>query len=106
MDRCKACRRFLTNEVSKKYGYGPDCLRRAVEQGNAPLESLEQMKKLKQAKPAKANPKADQDPARCEKTMDLFEQAKIGALRLLKSCIAECESLGIQITCTIEDNSK
>lgn len=104
MDRCKACRRELTNSVSKKYGYGPDCLRRAVEKGNAPLESLEELKEFRRTKKPLTR-QATQPDDRCEKTMDLFEQAKDGAIRLLKASIAECESFGLRINYTIEEQT-
>lgn len=103
MERCKACRRSLTNEISKKYGYGPDCLKRAVEQGNAPLESLEQLKEHKRQSKGRTRQPADHEPVRCDKTLDLFEQAKEGAMRMLKHCISECESLGMKINLTIEE---
>ena len=102
MERCKACSRSLTNEISKKYGYGPDCLKRAVEQGNAPIESLEQLKEMRRIKKPKQPNPTTSDAVRCDKAIDMFEQAKAGALRMLKHCIAECESLGIKINCTIE----
>ena len=102
MERCKACRRSLTNSVSKKYGYGPDCLKRAVEKGNAPLESLEELKEFRRSKKGSSRNAVMAEPVRCEKTLDLFEQAKEGAIRLLKASVAECESYGLKINYTIE----
>ena len=102
MERCKACRRSLTSSVSKKYGYGPDCLKRAVEKGNAPLESLEELKEFRRSKKALTRPVTPHDE-RCEKTMDLFKKAKESAIQLLKASIAECESYGLKINYTIEE---
>lgn len=101
--RCLACRKELTNDVSRKYGYGPTCLKRAVAEGNAPLESLTEIKQLR--KEAKKRPKQIQQstPERCDKTMDLFESAKNDALHALKEAVANCEAYGLVITYRIEE---
>lgn len=103
MARCKACRRTLTNAISRKYGFGPECLKRAVEQGNAPLESLEELKHARRAR--KKSPRADHKPIpeHCDKTMDLFGLVREDALRNLRSAIADCKSCGVKVAYTIED---
>lgn len=96
MQRCKACRRPLTNDLSKRYGFGPDCLKRAVEEGTAPLESLEEYKAFKKQR----IPKAKQDqPAveRCEHTLDMFDTPNQHALNELYEVAAKCRLLGINV---------
>lgn len=56
--RCQACRRPITNPVSMQHGLGPDCLRRAVRAGTAPLESLEELKHWQRTKPRPAKRKS------------------------------------------------
>ena len=100
MDRCQACRRALTNAISKRYGYGPDCLRRAVSEGNAPLEALKELtKELRQRpkhKPQK--PHQDQTHERCPLTLDMFEAAKNESLQQLDRAVSECAKHGLQVT--------
>ena len=43
--RCQACRRPLTNPASVKHGLGPDCLRKAVNSGMAPIDALDDLNK-------------------------------------------------------------
>jgi hypothetical protein len=103
--KCLACRRELTSEVSKKYGYGTSCLKRAVAEGNAPLESLSEIKQLRRE--AKKRPKQTQQPIpeRCDKTMDLFASAKKSAIKLLECAVKECEAYGLVVTYRIENES-
>lgn len=96
MQRCKACRRPLTNDLSRKYGLGPDCLKRAVAEGNAPLESLAEYKAIKRQK-VKA-PRIEQ-PAneRCEHTVDMFDTPNQHALDELYEVATKCRQLGINV---------
>jgi Family of unknown function (DUF6011) len=98
MERCKVCRKTLTNPASKKFGYGPECLKRAVAEGNAPLESLEELKAWK--KVSKKTPRIAQEniPERCENTIDMFESGRASAIEALKRAVAECEAAGVQVT--------
>ena len=97
MNKCKACGRMLTSKTSKKYGFGSTCLKRVVALGNAPLESLEEMKQeSKTKKPKKAKEQVQVE--RCDKTMDLFETAKNNALKLLDCAVLECKAYGIEVT--------
>ena len=101
--RCVACRRPLTNPVSKRQGYGPDCLKKAVKAGTAPLEALEELAAYQRAKPKK--PKASKQSApeviRCDKTLDLFDQLRDAALDDLNKAVSVCRSVGIEVTVTI-----
>ena len=100
--KCKACRRLLTDPISRLYGYGPSCLKRAVSEGNAPIEALEEQKtyrKLKKSRPERQAPV----PERCEKTLDLFQTLKNDALHALHKAVAECVSLGINVKVSADE---
>lgn len=99
--RCLACRRPLTNPASIKHGLGPDCLRKVVKAGTAPLEALEEFtvancanKRAKRSKPA--------EPVADTRTPDLFDQLRAAALDDLHKALAVCLSCGINVTYTIE----
>ena len=102
--RCQACRRPLTNPASVKHGLGPDCLRRAVKAGTAPLEALEELKDWQRTKPRPAKRKAELAPnTRSSTTPDLFDQARQVAIETLKAAATECADLGVKFQLTIEE---
>lgn len=98
---CQACRRPLTNPVSLQYGMGPDCLRRAVKAGAAPIEALTELTEWRRSK--KRQPITESAPIRDDKTMDLFEQLRAAALDDLSKAVTVCESVGIRIKWSIEE---
>lgn len=104
MEKCKACRRRLTNETSKLYGYGPECLKKAVAEGNAPLEALEAAKQERRER--KKKPRIEPQPVRCNRTMDLFERSRHEAIRLLKAAVVEVESYGVKVFYRIENEQE
>ena len=95
--RCQACRRPLTNPASIKHQLGPDCLRRAVKAGTAPIEALAELAEWKRSKKRRQAAAAEQQPMRDALTMDLFDQLRAAARDDLTKAIAACESLGIRI---------
>lgn len=102
--RCQACRRPLTNPASVKHGLGPDCLRRAVKAGTAPLEALEELKDWQRTNKRPARQKADPaTPTKCSITADLFEQLKAAALDDLNKAVTACQSVGINVTFSIKE---
>lgn len=102
--RCQACRRPLTNQASIKHGLGPDCLRRAVKAGTAPLEALAELKEWQRTNKRPARKKADPaTPTKCTSTADLFEQLKSAALDDLNKAVTACQSVGITVTLNIEE---
>ena len=98
---CQACRRPLTNPVSIQYQMGPDCLRRAVKAGTAPLEALAELTEYRRSK--KRNPSPGPAPIRDTQTMDLFEQLRAAALDDLSKAVTACETVGINITWSIQE---
>ena len=98
---CAACRRPLTNPVSIQYGMGPDCLRRAVKAGTAPIEALSELTEWRSSK--KRQPITEAAPIRDELTMDLFEQLRAAALDDLSKAVTACGTVGIKITFKIEE---
>ena len=104
MQRCSACRRPLRNPVSLQYGMGPDCLRKAVKAGTAPLEALAELKEWQRTNKRPARQKADPaTPTKCTSTADLFEQLKAAALDDLNKAVTACQSVGITVTLNIEE---
>lgn len=99
--RCRACRRPLTNPASIKHGLGPDCLRRAVKAGTAPLEALTELAEWKRSK--KRDPKPAKQSTGDGMTLDIFESHRTDALANLQRAVADCESLGIRINLTVEN---
>ena len=67
--RCLICNRKLTNPVSKKYGYGPECIKKAVVERSAPLVALVEMDRILKA--TRIRKVRIADPEQVE-TMDLF----------------------------------
>jgi hypothetical protein len=106
MHKCQACRRPLTNPISISQGLGPDCLRRAVKAGTAPLEALEVLTAY-QRSTAKQKAKRTKQPAQlkhvCIKTPDLFDFARQAAITALQAAIEECRRYGLTINYTIEN---
>ena len=87
-----------------KHGLGPDCLRRAVKAGTAPLEALEELKDWQRTNKRPARQKADPaTPTKCASTADLFEQLKAAALDDLNKAVTACQSVGITVTLNIEE---
>lgn len=102
--RCQACRRPLTNPASVKHGLGPDCLRRAVKAGTAPLEALEELKDWQRTKPRPAKRKSElATNTQRSATPDLFAQARKVAIETLKVSAAECAALGVKFELSIKE---
>ena len=100
--RCRACRRPLTSPVSIKYGYGPDCLRRAQAAGNVPLEALAELIAEKRTT-RKRRP--SQAPATIQQTTgDLFDQLIDAAIDDLRRAADVARSLGVVVNLEIECN--
>lgn len=104
-NRCKACRRPLTNPISLKHGLGPDCLRRAVKNGTAPLEALNALTQWQRTKnKAKSANRRTPPEIKDTATLDLFEEEKRLSIERLMSAVAECETIGLRISITIEES--
>jgi len=101
--RCAACRRPLSNPVSIQHGLGPDCLRRAVKAGTAPLESLEELKGWQRTNKQQRRAAAPKQDHRETKTEDMFAAPRREAIALLHLAVRECESLGVRVTLSIEE---
>ena len=98
---CQACLRVLTNPISLQYGFGPDCLRRAVKAGTAPIEALSELTEWRRSK--KRHPITEAAPIRDERTMDLFEQLRAAALDDFCKAVTVCESVGIKIIWSFQE---
>ena len=98
--RCKACKRPLSNPVSLQHGYGPDCLKRAVQAGTAPLEALEEFTAWKKAQP-KRTKAVEQVKRTCTNTPDLFDSLRDQAIASLRHAVAECLACGVVVTIQI-----
>lgn len=98
--RCNACRRPLRNPVSIKHGLGPDCLRKAVKAGNAPLEALEEFTAWKKTNPRqrKAKPLAASE----NHNPDLFASYREQAIQTLNAAADECRAVGLTVTIEIQ----
>jgi hypothetical protein len=97
--RCKACNRPLSNPVSIQHGYGPDCLKRAVQAGTAPLEALEEFTAWKKAQPKRKA--VEQVKAVCSNTPDLFDSLRDQAIQLLNAAAEDCRAVGLTVTIEI-----
>jgi len=96
--RCLACKRPLSNPVSLQHGLGPDCLKRAVKAGTAPLEALEEFTAWKKSQPKRTKP----EPVKqCANTPDLFESLRAQAIQLLNAAAADCRAVGVDVTIEI-----
>ena len=98
--RCLACKRPLSNPVSLQHGYGPDCLKRAVQAGTAPLEALEEFTAWKKAQP-KRTKSVEQIKRTCTNTPDLFDSLRDQAIGALHHAVAECLACGVVVTIQI-----
>lgn len=87
-----------------RQGIGPDCLKKAVKAGTAPLEALEELAAYQRAKPKKQKAPKQDVPIRCDKTLDLFDALKDAALDDLHKSAETCRSFGMAVTITIEKN--
>ena len=98
--RCAACRRPLTNPVSLKHGLGPDCLKKAVKAGTAPLEALEHLTAWQRSRraPKKTEPAKPAPASADSQTGDLFEAVKAASLKALHRAVVECLRYGINVT--------
>ena len=105
MNRCRACRRPLTNPASQKHGYGPDCLKRAVKAGNAPLVALEELREWERTKPRPKRQQARQkrQEASDDQTADLFAPLRQAAIDRLQEAVAECLALGVTVKISLEE---
>lgn len=102
--RCAACRRTITNPVSLKHGLGPDCLKKAVRAGSAPLEHLEELAAWARSKKRKARPDPQSAaPVRDDRTLDLFAEQKQEAINRLNQCADECRRHGLSVTIEIQE---
>jgi hypothetical protein len=97
--RCLACKRLLSNPVSLQHGYGPDCLKRAVQAGTAPLEALEEFTAWKKAQPKRKV--IEQVRPVCSNTPDLFESLRDQAIQLLNAAAEDCRAVGLTVTIEI-----
>ena len=70
--RCRACRRPLSDPSSVRHGFGPQCLKRAVEQGQAPPEALAELAASRKTKAIKKPPRSAPVKAG-QQTGDLFD---------------------------------
>ena len=106
--RCAACRRQLTNPVSLKHGYGPDCLKKAVAAGNAPLEALEHLTAWQRSRraPKKTEPAKPAPASADSQTGDLFEALKAASLKALHRAVGECQRYGINVTVTFTEDQQ
>lgn len=101
--KCRACRRPLTSAVSIRYGYGPDCLRKAAKAGNVPMEALEEFTAWKKANPKPRPTKQKASSAAPESlTHDLFAALREAALDDLNKAVTVCESVGLTIKIEIQ----
>ena len=100
MQRCAACRRPLTNPVSIRHKLGPDCLKKAVADGNAPLEALEQLSQWKRSRPKQSRP-APPHAAASLHTTDLFAAVRAAAIKTLHLAADDCRRHGVKLTLEI-----
>ena len=100
--RCKACRRPITSPVSKQYGLGPDCLRKAVKAGTAPIEALTELTAWQRSKPRSSRPIAAPPQAVESTTPDLFSNLRDQAIAVLNAAAADCRAVGITVTIEIK----
>ena len=100
---CHACRRPLRNPISIQYGLGPDCLRRAVKAGNAPLEALTELAGWKRSKKRKQPAATEISATRDTLTMDLFAQPRKDAIGALYDAAEVARAFGIRVQLEIEE---
>lgn len=100
---CAACRRPLTNPVSIQYGMGPDCLRRAVKAGTAPIEALTELAEWKRNKKQRATAEQETTVFRDPLTIDMFEQPRNEAIGRLYDAAEQARSFGVRVKLEIEE---
>jgi hypothetical protein len=100
---CQACRRPLTNPASIRYGFGPDCLRKAVKAGTAPLEALTELAEWKRTKKQRTQAAQEQTVIRDTLTIDLFEQPRRDAISALRIAADMARSFGVRVSLEIEE---
>ena len=100
---CAACRRPLTNPVSLQYGMGPDCLRRAVKAGTAPIEALTELAEWKRNKKQRAPAEQETTTFRDPLTIDMFEQPRNEAICRLYDAAEYARSFGVRVKLEIEE---
>lgn len=102
MHRCRACHRLLTDPVSIKHGFGPECLKRAAEAGQAPLDALTELatfqRQRRQAKAVGGNKtKPTERQYKDTHTGDLFANIKAEALAELDQAAEKLRTLGVTV---------
>lgn len=101
MHFCRACRRELTSAVSIRYGYGPDCLRKAVAAGTLGIEALTELSS--EQRETKRRPRIKPAPVADIRTPDLFDQLRSAALDDLRLAVAACALAGVTVSYQISD---
>ena len=103
--RCRACRRPLSDPVSIRHGFGPDCLKRAVANGQAPLEALAQLSAFRREKQAKNKPTPRSALVTTDThTGDLFANLKAAALDDLHKAATVLQSLGVGVEIILHES--
>lgn len=109
MHRCRACHRLLTDPVSIKHGFGPECLKRAAEAGQAPLEALAELSAFQSSRrkaraAAVGNKTKPTERKRGDThTGDLFADIKAEALAELDQSASKLRALGITVEIKTSD---
>lgn len=108
MHRCRACHRPLTDPVSIKHGFGPECLKRAAEAGQAPLEALAELSAFRssrrKARAVVGNKTKPTERKRGDThTGDLFADIKAEALAELGQAASKLRALGITVEIKTSD---
>lgn len=101
--RCRACRRPLSDPVSLRHGFGPECLKRAVADGQAPLEALTQLAAFRRT--TKANKPPRPAPVKTDQhSGDLFANLKAAALDDLHKAATVLQSLGVGVEIILHES--
>ena len=101
MHKCRACRLPLSSAVSLRYGFGPDCLRRAVKSGTLGIEALTEL--TSEQRETKKRRKAHKPAPIPEiSTPDLFDLLRAAALDDLRQAVTACESAGVTVSYQIK----
>ena len=101
--RCQACHRPLTNPASIKHKLGPDCLRRAVKAGTAPIEALAELAEWKRNKKQRATAEQEKTVFRDPLTIDMFDQPRKEAIGRLYDAAEQAMSFGVRVKLEIEE---
>lgn len=108
MHRCRACRRPLTNPISIREGFGPDCLKRAIAAGQAPLNALEAVEEMRQwrcSNPDKKIRQRKKERAPDAMSADIFEAVRVEAVNSLHRAADECRRYGVGVTVIIDNRN-